>query len=183
MKNLQEQISRMKSMMGVISENIEDKQETSTSEKETKTGTGEWALPYKNPMALIQRYPDDWDGLEGDDNGRLKFKEMKYGVRAGVKNLRNTYFAKGKESTTLIDLFKKYAPSGHGANNPSNYANFVANKIGVKVSDKITWEKYGKKLSKAIINFETGIPIGGSKNKVNGVTESEFEEGYSLANS
>jgi hypothetical protein len=36
-----------------------------------------------------------------------KFKEMKYGVRAGVKNLKNTYFSKGKGETTLIDLFKK----------------------------------------------------------------------------
>lgn len=172
--NLYESIKR------ILREELES---TPEKEKEGKMGTGEWALPYKNPMALIQKSPDDWDGLDGHDNGRLKFKEMKYGVRAGVKNLKNTYFSKGKGVTTLIDLFKKYAPSGHGANNPSNYSNFVANKIGVEVSDKLTWDKYGKKISKAIINFETGIAIGGTKNKVNGVTEDEFETGYSMANS
>ena len=114
--NIQESIRR------ILREELET---TPTKEKGEKMGTGDWALPYKNPMALIQKSPDDWDGLEGDDNGRLKFKEMKYGVRAGVKNLKNTYFSKGIGDTTLIDLFKKYAPSGHGANNPSNYADFV----------------------------------------------------------
>ena len=171
--NIQESIRR------ILREELDS---TPTKEKEETTGTGEWALPYKNPMALIQKSPDSWDGLDGHDNGRLKFKEMKYGVRAGVKNLKNTYFSKGIGTTTLIDLFKKYAPSGHGANNPTNYASFVADKIGVKVTDKLTWDKYGKKISKSIINFETGIPIGGSKNKVNGVTEDEFESGYTLAN-
>ena len=105
--NIQESIRR------ILREELET---TPTKEKGEKMGTGDWALPYKNPMALIQKSPDDWDGLEGDDNGRLKFKEMKYGVRAGVKNLKNTYFLKGIGDTTLIDLFKKYAPSGHGAN-------------------------------------------------------------------
>ena len=171
--NIQESIRR------ILREELDS---TPTKEKEETTGTGEWALPYKNPMALIQKSPDRWDGLDGHDNGRLKFKEMKYGVRAGVKNLKNTYFLKGIGATTLIDLFKKYAPSGDGDNNPTNYANFVADKIGVKVTDKLTWDKYGKKISKSIINFETGISIGGSKNKVNGVTEDEFESGYTLAN-
>ena len=171
--NLQESIRR------ILREELESNFGT---EKVEKIGTGAWALPYKNPMALIQKKPNNWDGLIGHDNGRLKFKEMKYGVRAGVKNLKNTYFANGMGTTTLIDLFKKYAPSGHGANNPSIYANFVANNIGVKVTDKLTWDKYGKKISKSIINFETGIPIGGSKNKVNGVTVNEFETGYSMAN-
>ena len=171
--NLQESIRR------ILREELESNFGT---EKVEKIGTGAWALPYKNPMALIQKKPNNWDGLIGHDNGRLKFKEMKYGVRAGVKNLKNTYFANGMGTTTLLDLFKKYAPSGHGANNPSTYANFVANNIGVKVTDKLTWDKYGKKISKSIINFETGIPIGGSKNKVNGVTVNEFETGYSMAN-
>ena len=171
--NIQESIRR------ILREELESEP---TKEMGGNGGTGEWALPYKNPMALIQKSPDSWDGLDGHDNGRLKFKEMKYGVRAGVKNLKNTYFSKGIGTTTLIDLFKKYAPSGHGANNPTNYASFVADKIGVKVTDKLTWDKYGKKISKSIINFETGIPIGGSKNKVNGVTEDEFESGYTLAN-
>jgi hypothetical protein len=78
-KSLQESIRR------ILREELET---TPTKEKGEKMGTGDWALPYKNPMALIQKSPDDWDGLEGDDNGRLKFKEMKYGVRAGVKNLK-----------------------------------------------------------------------------------------------
>ena len=144
--------------------------------------TGGWAITYKNPMALIQNPPDDWDGLNGDVNGKLKFKEMKYGVRAGVKNLKNTYFGKGLTSTSLIKLFKKYAPSGHGSNDPNNYASFVANQIGVKTTDQLTWDKYGKQIARSIINMETGIPVGGEKNKVLGVTEEEFTTGFDLAN-
>ena len=43
--NLQESIRR------IIREELES---TPEKEKEGKMGTGEWALPYKNPMALIQ---------------------------------------------------------------------------------------------------------------------------------
>ena len=66
--NLQEFIRR------ILREELESTFET---EKEEKIGTGAWALPYKNPMALIQKKPNNGDGLSGHDNGRLKFKEMK----------------------------------------------------------------------------------------------------------
>ena len=71
--------------------------------------TGGWAITYKNPMALIQNPPDDWDGLNGDVNGKLKFKDMKYGVRAGVKNLKNTYlvlYYNDKESVNRIPVLE-----------------------------------------------------------------------------
>lgn len=167
--NLQEHIQRIKKII-----NEDESSNVATS--------GGWAITYKNPMALIQNPPDEWDGLKGHVNGKLQFKEMKYGVRAGVKNLKNSYFGKGLNTTSLITLFKKYAPSGHGSNNPTNYATFVANQIGVKITDKLTWDKYGKQIARAIINMETGIPIGGEKNKVLGVTEDEFITGFNLAN-
>ena len=79
-----------------------------------------WAKPYNNPMAIIQNPPDNWQGLVGSVNGKLKFSSMAYGVRAGVINLYNGYFAKG--NNTLLGIFKVYAPEGHGGNNPKIYA-------------------------------------------------------------
>ncbi|NBU82608.1 MAG: hypothetical protein EBS55_13270 [Flavobacteriaceae bacterium] len=167
--NLQENIQRI---LKIIKED----------ESSSITSTGGWTITYKNPMAIIQNPPDQWEGLKGDVNGKLQFKEMKYGVRAGVKNLKNSYFGKGSTPTSLIKLFKKYAPAGHGSNDPTNYATFVANKIGVKTTDQLTWDQYGKQIARAIINMETGIPVGGEKNKVLGVTEDEFITGFDLAN-
>jgi hypothetical protein len=167
--NLQENIQRILEIMG-------DKESPSMEL------TGGWALPYKNPMAMIQTKPDKWDGLVGHTNGRLKFQEMKYGVRAGVKNLKNTYFGKGTTPTTLIKLFNMYAPKGHGGNDPIAYANSVAKQIGVKTTDSIQWKDYGKKIARAIISAETGIPVGGMVNKVKGVTETEFSDGFKLGN-
>jgi hypothetical protein len=56
---------------------------------------GGWAIPYNNPMAIIQARPDQWVGLIGSDNGKLKFNAMSNGLRAGIINLHNAYFKKG----------------------------------------------------------------------------------------
>jgi len=131
--------------------------------------TGAWAIPYNNPMAIIQPSPDKWQGLVGDDRGRLKFSSMPYGVRAGVINLYNGYFKKG--NNTLKGIFEVYAPSGHGANDPLNYANIVGRKLGVDINKKLDFWSYGKLLSRAIIQVETGSDI----------SDSDFEKGWQMA--
>jgi len=131
--------------------------------------TGAWAIPYNNPMAIIQPNPDNWQGLVGDDRGRLKFSSMPFGVRAGVINLYNGYFNKG--NNTLKGIFEVYAPSGHGANNPLTYANTVGQKIGVDINKKLDFWSYGKALSRAIIQVETGSDI----------SNADFESGWQKA--
>jgi len=116
-----------------------------------------WALPYNNPMAIIQARPDDWVGLVGGVSGKLKFNTMSNGVRAGVINLYNGYFKKG--NNTLRGIFKVYAPSGHGANDPINYANFVANKLNVGIDQVLKFEDVVIPISKAIIQMETGTTL------------------------
>ena len=127
---------------------------------------GAWAIPYNNPMAIIQPVPDKWQGLVGDDRGRLKFTSMPFGVRAGVINLYNGYFKKG--NNTLKGIFEVYAPSGHGGNNPLVYAQTVGKKIGVDINKKLDFWSYGKALSRAIIQVETGKDI----------SNSDFEKGW-----
>jgi hypothetical protein len=45
-----------------------------------------------------------------------------------LESLTNSYINKGY---SLNDFFAKYAPTGHGNNNPVAYAQFVAGKVGV----------------------------------------------------
>jgi hypothetical protein len=116
-----------------------------------------WALSYNNPMAIIQAKPDKWEGLVGSVNGKLQFNAMSNGVRAGVINLYNGYFKKG--NNTLRGIFKVYAPSGDGANNPLNYANFVAGKLKVSIDKPLDFEEVVIPLSLAIIKMETGTTI------------------------
>ena len=128
-----------------------------------------WAIPYKNPMAMIQSPADDWQGLKGSDNGKLQFDTMPNGVRAGVINLYNAYFKRGKN--TLRTIFAAYAPKGHGANDPLNYANIVSQKIGVGIDQKLKFDDIIDKLAKAIIQVESGSNI----------SESDFEKGLYAA--
>jgi hypothetical protein len=115
-----------------------------------------WAIPYNNPLAIIQARPDRWQGLVSSDKGKLKFDAMSNGVRAGIINLHNGYFKKG--NNTLLGIFKVYAPSVDG-NNPLNYANFVASKLNVGIDVPLDFEKVVVPLSKAIIQMETGTTI------------------------
>jgi len=146
-----------------------------TEEEINVKPTGAWAIPNNNPMALIQQKPQDWEGLKPGSGSRLEFETMWQGVRAGVKNLHNTYFKRGND--TLEGIFKVYAPSGHGDNNPNSYAQMAANKLGVSINDKLSFDRHGKDLAKVIINVETGIPVGGS----GGVSSEDFEKGYNAA--
>ena len=118
---------------------------------------GGWAIPYNNPMAIIQARPDQWVGLIGSDNGKLKFNAMSNGLRAGIINLHNAYFKKGVN--TLRGIFTKYAPLGHGANDPINYANFVASKLNVGIDQVLKFEDVVIPISKAIIQMETGTTL------------------------
>lgn len=122
--------------------------------------TGAWAIPYKNPLAIIQNPADKWQGLIGSDNGKLKFDTMSNGVRAGVINLYNAYFLRGKR--TLRTIFATYAPVGDGANNPLNYANIVAKKIGVGIDQTLKFDDVVESLARAIIQVETGSDISDS---------------------
>jgi hypothetical protein len=149
---------------------------TFLNENEKKTNpTGAWAIPNNNPMALIQQNPQDWEGLKKDSGSRLEFETMWQGVRAGVKNLNNTYFKRG--NNTLEGIFKVYAPLGHGKNNPTSYSRTASKRLGVSVGEQLSFEQHGKDLAKIIINVETGIPVGGK----GGVSVEDFEKGYNEA--
>lgn len=83
---------------------------------------------------LIQLNPDNWQGLTGKtSSGILIFSSPYYGTRAGIINMFNNL-----RNVTYYDFFNKYAPAGHGNNNPTLYAQQVASEVGVLPTDIIT---------------------------------------------
>lgn len=87
-----------------------------------------------------------------------KFKEPVYGVRAIFK-LLDTYIKNG--NNTINKIIDRYAPSGDGANNPTNYKNNVSNWSGVKVEEplKITDKEKLCKVVHAMIRQEIGYEM------------------------
>ncbi len=82
-----------------------------------------------NPLN-IRVSSNAWQGKIPSDNGFEKFSDMKYGIRAGVKNLQ-TYYNRDK-LTTVSKIINKWAPPIE--NHTNNYINYVAKGVGVNVN-------------------------------------------------
>lgn len=101
----------------------------------------EGANPANNNPGNIRFVPGTWMAKEavGKNNGFCVFKDYTTGY-----NILKQFFinaATGKSeiyhpTDTLIDFYKKYAPSSDN-NNPVQYAQFVASKIGMGVNTQI----------------------------------------------
>lgn len=105
-----------------------------------------------NPMALTG--DDAWRGKVDKHGIFVVFNNLELGIRAGMKNLRNGYFNRGVN--TLYEIFKRYAPEGHGRNNPKSYAETVAGRMGVSPSQVLDWNTHGPSLSYQIHRVEAG---------------------------
>jgi hypothetical protein len=116
-----------------------------------------WAIHFNNPFGLIQKSPDNWKGLIGNDGGRLQFADNVFGARAGFINLVNTYLKRGK--TTPAEIMPIYAPKGHGSNDPKKYIELVEKFSGIKPNQSINNEQLLYKLGQAITRIERGNPL------------------------
>jgi len=113
-----------------------------------------WAIPYRNPFALIQKRPDKWQGLVGNVNGKLQFQNDVYGARAGYINLFNTYINRGLN--TPAKIFPVYAPKGHGANDPQKYIFLIEKIVGIKANEPINTMQKFYDLGRGITQVERG---------------------------
>lgn len=115
------------------------------------------SLRNNNPGALMYTGAGiDWQGrVKSTDNNVYRFKDVFYGTRALAKTLNTYYFT--HELRTLYQIFRRYAPFGHGANNPDTYAEVVASKLRIKPNDTLQWNQTTlKKLIYAIADVESG---------------------------
>lgn len=108
----------------------------------------------KNPFAIIQKTPDNWKGLKGiDSDGFLIFDTDRNGARAGFINLWNGYLQRG--INTIPKILEKYAPYGHGGNDPKLYANHIYSITGYNENTVIDYLKLYN-LGRAITKVERG---------------------------
>jgi hypothetical protein len=70
----------------------------------------------------------DYDYYKSTGQFRLQQYSSPEEGQAALESLITKYVGQG---LNLQDFFAKYAPAGHGNNDPVNYANFVSNQTGI----------------------------------------------------
>lgn len=89
-----------------------------------------------NPGALFWDNTTKWQGMNESltmKNSIIYFDTPDYGIRAQLMTLKN--YSKRHDVNTLNELFAKYAPEGHGGNDPLAYARMLSSYIGIGVDD------------------------------------------------
>lgn len=81
----------------------------------------------------------NWQGVvpvsENTDGRFHQFRDMLSGMRAHMVLLRNYQSKYGLD--TIRKITRRWAPYGDGSNNPDNYAEFVASKVGISPDQPI----------------------------------------------
>jgi hypothetical protein len=111
------------------------------------------------PRGIRQNNPgnirpgDEWNGKTGQDGGYLIFSDMRYGIRAMVKVLRNYKRLHGID--TIRGIIYRWAPPAD--NNPTDsYVKHVAEYLGVGINQKINVDDHMVKLITVISKHENG---------------------------
>lgn len=108
-----------------------------------------------NPFALIQKKPDNWQGLKGTTpNGFLIFDTPLNGTRAGFISFINSYLKRG--FNTIEKIFPRYAPATDPRNNPEQYISNVVRMTKIPRNLPITTAEQIIAIGKAIIKIESG---------------------------
>lgn len=111
-------------------------------------------LRNNNPGNLV-RSNNAWKGKisysQSQDTRFEQFIEMRYGIRALMRDIYNDVTRKNKDS--VIELITEFAPAFE--NNTSAYINTVIKAVGFSVIGELTQEKMIS-LCKAIILVENG---------------------------
>lgn len=72
------------------------------------------------------------------DGSFEQFSDIKYGYRAAIKTLRSYYYIHGLR--TIRQIVNRWAPAGDG-NDPTSYANNVAQRAGIPADQQITFDQ------------------------------------------
>ncbi|MEY0837354.1 hypothetical protein AB7238_14095 [Providencia alcalifaciens] len=96
----------------------------------------ERGLRYNSPLNLAYAKQS---GASNDGNGWAKFDTEYDGIRASARQLmmyyNGTSAAAGyKKLQTVWDIVHKWAPKGHGSNDPDGYSKTVADRMGVDMN-------------------------------------------------
>jgi len=91
-----------------------------------------------NPGNLIGA--EKWQGLARENTAPdfYQFKAWFWGLRALLKTLKTYYHRHGLN--TLYKVFDRYAPAGHGGNDPKAYAEQVGHMAGLDPGRPFSWD-------------------------------------------
>lgn len=117
-----------------------------------------------NPLN-IRVSNNQWQGKIATSNAFENFIELKFGIRAAVKNLQ-TYYNRDKLRSVFL-VVSKWAPPKE--NNTKNYIDFVAKKMGVNPNDTL---KYDSKTFSKLVNAMSIIELGAT----HAVSEDKIQE-------
>lgn len=106
----------------------------------------------KNPMNIEYQKSNNWDGQTGTDGRFATFSSSIYGIRAGAKLISN--YMTNYNLTSVIQILERFAPATE--NHTAGYAKFVAEKMGITPSERITKAQIPS-MVKAMIQMENGI--------------------------
>lgn len=101
-----------------------------------------------------------WKGkvpiYENTDGAFEQFVQMRWGLRAMVRLIRDTYMRK-MGLHTIEQIIGRFAPSSE--NNTSAYAKWVAEKTGIGLEEVVSWEEWEKVLAiiRAMVQYENGV--------------------------
>lgn len=106
-----------------------------------------------NPGNIV-RAADKWQGLaaEQPDEKFYTFETPEHGIRAMGKLLMNYQEKHGLQ--TINDLINRWAPPFE--NDTKGYAKFVADKVGVKPTDRVQVSDIMPEMVAAMITMENG---------------------------
>ena len=113
-------------------------------------------IRHNNPGNLIGS-GTNWKGLvqQNQTPGIYTFTDWLHGTRALLKTL-STYI-NGHGLRTIRQITARYAPAGHGGNDPATYARNVATWSGIGVDQPLQWSfDTAAKLARAIFRQEHG---------------------------
>lgn len=86
-----------------------------------------------NPLNIEYNSANNWQGQTGTDGRFAIFEHSKWGFRAAAKLLQN--YQKFYGLSTVNELIHRWAPPVE--NHTSGYADFVAKRMGVTISDRL----------------------------------------------
>lgn len=152
--------------------------EPTKGSKNLKGNSKSRGLRNNNPLNIVKT-KINWEGEDpnGNDSKFEVFKDFHSGARAAVKNIVNK--VDNNKVITIKDLIYTWAPASDG-NNPEQYTNFIAGKMGVTPNTRIDTKNrdFIAKLTYYMAIKENGQDAINSA----GVTVEDFAKGYDMAN-
>ncbi len=104
------------------------------------------------------RFARSQPGYAGSDGTFARFETPAHGRRAMVALLGNNGYSRVARQNGLLGVMSRYAPSGHGNNDPRAYARAVAREMGINPTAPLDMSNRAlrERMATAMERVETG---------------------------